>query len=239
MAKSAAVVLASWVLLSLLVPSPACAQAPQPEAEKPQVVDLRKVNRQVWASGQKVSGTEVEVVQQRRYSSAQRLELQLSGGISVSDPFLSVKQVGGSLGYHFNHFYSIHLLYWKYLVARSSASDAFYSLQGTLPAVNQPKSFMGAEFEGNLLYGKLSLLGKSIIYIDVFALGGAGIQQTDAGSAFAPFVGLGQMVYLSSHFALKLGYRVLRYSETVQGTSGPLKRTNVTEAVNLGLSYLF
>lgn len=214
-------------------------------AAQPQVVDLSRVNRRAWTGGNATS--EIDVVQNRRYTNANRLELGGFFGFSAPDPFLSVKNAGGSIGYHFNTFYSLHFLYWKYLVSDSTAAESFArSNFGAKAATNPPKSFMAAQLNGNLIYGKLSVIGKVIIYFDLFVFGGAGIHSAQNGNSIAPFIGIGQRVHLDKHLGIRLDYRLMRYSENVvslvdvsTGETQTVPRTTMQESVNLGLSYFF
>lgn len=218
------------------------AAAPAAPVAQPQVVDLSKVSRRAWV---KNPNAEIDVVQNRRYTNAQRVELGAFAGFIGGDPFLSVKTFGGSLGYHFNSFYSFHVVGWKYSASPSSAAESFFAANQASAAVNEPKTFYGAQINGNFIYGKLSVIGKVIIYLDLFLFGGAGIHDAANGKSFAPFVGIGQRVHLDRHLGIRVDYRAMMFKETVYSTDAvtgdrtPVSRNTVQEAVTLGLSYFF
>jgi outer membrane beta-barrel protein len=211
-------------------------------------VNVENIKQKYWARGDE---SELGVVQNRLYSKAGKFELGLLGGVLSTDPFLSVRELGGSLGYHFSEYISVHAIGWKSFVGTSSAYDAFNSLQATpgvpaIPDSNYQKYFTGAEVRASLLYGKLSVLGKAIIYYDFRVLGGMGFTKTETGNEFTPYLGIGQQVFLSKQWSLLIDYRLMRYGETLLQKSNPAalgqlgsSRTNWTDAITLGLGFMF
>src|SRR5579885_3286670 len=211
-------------------------------------VNVENIKQKYWARGDE---SELGVVQNRTYSKAGRFELGVLGGIVSTDPFLSVKSLGASLGYHFSEYISFHGIAWKSYVGTSSAYDAFNQLQSApgIPAIpnsNYQHWFAGGEVRGSLLYGKLSVLGQAIIYYDFRVLGGMGVTNTETGNDFTPFIGVGQQVFLSKAWSLLIDYRLMRYDEVLLQKSNPsnpnqlgTSRTNWTDAITLGLSFMF
>ncbi len=205
-------------------------------------VDVSKVSEKYWAQGKE---SELGVVQNRKYSYDGKLEVGIFGGSLSSDPFLSVNTYGGRIGYHFNQTWSINAIGWK---ANVSNSDAFnqYNVIAGAPVINtnKPKSFYGLEIDTNLLYGKLSLLGSAIIYVDIFVFGGGGLTDTESGSYFTPFVGIGQKIFLSQLLSLQLDYRIMQYNETIKSKAAATlgqtvgTRNNTTNVISLGLSFI-
>jgi outer membrane beta-barrel protein len=210
--------------------------SPTPDSD---TVDVSKVTEKYWAQGK---DTELGVVQNRKYSSEHRFEFDLTGGIVSTDPFLSVNTIGGSIGYYFNQYFSAHVFAWKDSV---STSGAYASLKEQAPNasvyLNPPRSFYGVELNENILYGKASLFGSAIIYVDIYALGGAGINDTDSGNDFTAFVGLGQKIHLNKYMALDLNYRIMLFNETVVNPVGGATQTrsNTTDAVTLGICFFY
>ncbi|OFZ78767.1 MAG: hypothetical protein A2583_09865 [Bdellovibrionales bacterium RIFOXYD1_FULL_53_11] len=211
--------------------------------EKTEQVNVEGIKEKYWARGNE---TEMGVVQNRLYSKAYKFELGAFGGIAATDPFLSVKNIGGSLGFHFSEYLALHFVGWKNYVGPSSALLTFEeTIQGTTN-YNAPKYFLGGEVAGSILYGKLSLVGKAIIYYDLHLTAGAGTTATMSGNYFTPYGGIGQQVYLSKYFSLKVDYRLMRYSETIIERVITTKigkpvgtRTNWTNEVTLGVTLLW
>jgi outer membrane beta-barrel protein len=217
---------------------------PTMNAEEGEAVDVSKITEKYWAQGKE---TELGVVQNRKYSSTGRFELTLLGGFISSDPFLSVNHVGGSLGYHFTQYFSAHFIGWKSAVTGSSALNDFNSqvTSGAVVSTNHPKAFYGVQVQQNFLYGKASLLGQLIIYVDLFALGGLGWTDTQSGTYATPFIGLGQKIHLNKFLAIHFDWRLMRYNETILSKKASElgknlgERANTSDAVTLGLSFFY
>jgi outer membrane beta-barrel protein len=203
-----------------------------------EAVDVSKITEKYWAGGEE---SELGVVQNRQYSSEGHFEVDLLGARISSDPFFSTTGYGGSIGYHFSNDLSLHAIALK---ASARDSDAYQKLRIEAPSAdlfrNAPKGFYGLQANANLLYGKASLFGKLILYLDLFLLGGAGVTDTETGKNFTPFLGIGQKLRLSRFALLHLDYRIMRYSETVRNSLGDLReRTNTSDAVTFGLGFQF
>lgn len=205
-------------------------------------VDVKKLKKQYWSQEDSY-----DVVQNRLYSKSGRFEFELYGGAIFTDPFLSVNNLGGLLGYHFTEFLGVELVGWKSFSKASRALEIFQSEIGATTNYNEPKWFLGVEASFSLIYGKLSLLGKSILYYDLHLLGGLGATDTESGRNFTILMGLGQQIYISSMFALRMDYRLSYYKETilerVQAASlgeAVAERTNWSNIITVGLSmFLF
>jgi outer membrane beta-barrel protein len=205
-------------------------------------VQVEAIKEKYWARGDE---SELGVVQNRLYTKAGKLEFGGYFGLIGSDPFLSTQAFGGILGYHFSEYMSLHLLGWATNVGPSSALKTFEETRGATANTNEAKSFLGAQATWSVLYGKLSLLGKKIIYYDFHLLGGGGMTDTESGKYFTPFAGLGQQVYLSKSVSLNVDYRLMAYKEDILEKVIPTKigqvvdnRVNWTNAVTLGISFL-
>jgi outer membrane beta-barrel protein len=202
-----------------------------------------KMKEKYWNKGNE--DMEVRVVQNRLYSKAHTFELGLFVGSIATDPFLSVKNYGASLGYHLSDYFGIVLLGWKDSVQPSSALTL---LQGpptnTTANTNDPNYFIGGELDFVPLYGKLSLVGKSIIYFDTHLDLGCGDTSTETGKYITPFVGIGEQIYLNGWSSLMLDYRLAGYHEQlVQKTAGPGQgsvlggRTTLNDVITVGVSF--
>ncbi len=233
-----------WIFfaLALSLPHAGFAETSTPASKAPapslegEAVDVSKVTEKYWAQGK---DSELGVVQNRRYSNEKRFEIDLLAGSLSYDPFQSVSNYGGSIGYYFSQYFSVHGIAWK-----SSVSDsaAYKSLKAEAPTAdlfrNTPKSFYGIQLNENFLYGKASLLGKMIIYVDLFLLGGAGVMNSENGNNIAPFIGIGQKIHINRNIVLHLDYRVLGFKETVKNTAGSSQtRSNTSDAISFGLGY--
>ncbi len=206
-------------------------------------VNVEIIKEKYWARGDE---TELAVVPSRTYSEEHQWEVGVLGGAVRTDPFLNVNNAGFSLGYHFSEYFAVRGLMWKDFVSNSSALTTFQDTKGGETNYNKPKSYYGGEAVGSLLYGKLSLLGKSIIYFDLHALGGIGVTNTENGTYPTPHIGLGQQVYVSKSVSLSLDYRLMYYHEEIKERVVPTKmgevvgsRNNFSNVITFGANFMF
>ena len=228
------------LLLILLTQSIAFAETKKPAQAEGEEVDLTKITEKYWAEGKE---TELGVVQNRKYTTAKKLEIATVFSQISSDAFLKVYGVGGAVGYHFSPYTSVHFVAWKALVSASDALIKFKEQTHATVDTNYPRAYYGFDVKQNFLYGKASLFGKMIIYVDLFIMGGIGITQTESGGYLTPNLGLGQKIYLNERMSINLDYRVMRYNETILGKNTTNlgkavgERGNTTDVVSLGLSF--
>ncbi len=229
-----------WIILSLLILSNQSARAD--DTSQAESVNIDAIKQKYWARGDE---TELGVVQNRAYSKGHRFELGAFGGVTFSDPFLSTNQTGLDLGYHFTENLGLHLIAWKSFVSPSSALDTFEREKHATTNTNYPKNFVGVEGMGSVLYGKLSVLGKSIIYYDLHGLVGVGSMGTESGRYIAPSLGVGQRFYFGKLVSLRIDYRLMYYRETIlekqivtQLGQPTGSRDNWSNVITLGLSFL-
>jgi outer membrane beta-barrel protein len=206
-------------------------------------VNVENIKEKYWARGDE---TEMGVVQNRAYSKDRKWELGVYGGAVLTDPFLNVSNLGFNLGYHFSEYFELRGNFWKEFAGYSSALNTFYDTKGGVVNYNEPKAYYGGEAVGSLLYGKLSVLGKSIIYFDLHVLGGLGLTNTENGTYFTPHIGLGQQVYVSKSVSLSLDYRLMFYHEQITERTIPTQkgqvvgsRNNFSNVITFGANFMF
>ncbi len=226
--------------LSFIISTPV--RAEEPAAPEHDEVDVSKIKEKYWARGDE---SELGVVQNRLYSKSQKWSFGVLGGFTTTDPFLNVRQFGGSIGYNFNEVLSAHIIGWKSFVSKSSALETFEENLRASTNNNPPKYTVSAEARSSLIYGKLSLVGKSIIYYDFYFAGGMGVTGTDNGTYPSPSAGVGQKIYLSKSISFDVDYRLQYYRETIIEKVKPAtmgqevgKRHNWNNVINLGFTFL-
>ena len=210
--------------------------------ENTEEVEVKKLREQYWSQGK---DAEVGVVQNRLYSKKRKFEFSLQAGTLNGDPFLSTTSLGGSLGYYFSEYISAHAVAYKAFSNGSSALDTLINTMGQTANYNKPLSYAGGEARASLLYGKLSLYGAVILYLDAYINLGAGAMSTESGKNLAFTAGIGQQIHISQLFSLNLDYRYTRYSEDILGKTltnyGQFiqRRSNNSSLVTLGVSIYF
>lgn len=212
-------------------------------------LNLDSIKQKYWARGNE---TELGVVQNRTFSKKHKVEVSLLGGVAFSDPFLTIKTLGATVGYHFSEYFGVNLLGFKQYVSPSSALLTFQQTLGATTNTNNPNYYVGAEAVGSIFYGKLSVLGKAIIYYDFDLLAGVGMTNSVTSSGgfvtnyVTPSVGIGQRYYLSKNFSIRLDYRLQYYNEAIIEQQvvtelGQIDgyRANWTNLVTLGVGFMF
>jgi outer membrane beta-barrel protein len=212
-------------------------------------VNTETIKQKYWARGDE---TEMGVVQNRLYSKARKFELQILGGILPNDPFVTTYGVGGRFGFHFSEYFSAHFLGWKAYASNSSIVDTLHEAGktdqqiGTALNTDFTKYYLGGELQASLLYGKLSVIGKAIIYYDLHLLGGFGTTQTESGSNFTQHIGIGQQFYVNKSMSINIDYRAMHYRDELLNKIEPTKagqtvgsRSSWTNAITVGVGFLF
>ncbi len=229
-----------WLITLISITFTANAAEPTSN-ESPEEVSVEKIKEKYWARGEE---SELGVVQNRTYSKERKLEASLIGGMITTDPFLTVKTVGASIGFHLSEYLSVHALGWKNYVSASSALDILRS-GGKEANTNPPRAYLGAEGLASVLYGKLSLMGQKIIYYDLHFSGGIGVTDTENGRTLSPSVGIGQNIYINKRTSIRFDYRLLAYRETllekeITALLGqPVgQRTNFSNSITLAVTFL-
>src|SRR4051794_581055 len=94
------------------LPPPSAPVAPT----KGEKLDLKALQKDYWESGKRAA---VVPVQNRYYTKASKFELGIQAGIVSTDPFLSVKTFGATVGYHLSEYFKVSAVYWKDSVSPS------------------------------------------------------------------------------------------------------------------------
>jgi len=221
------------LLVSIGMSATAYAQGSSPK------IDLRKIKAEETAP-------QVQVVANRLFSKSGRVNFGVLGGGVSTDPFLSVYQVGASLGYHFNDFLAVQLVGWKDLVSDSAALQQFIEQNEVGVNTVEPTANLGLELLWSPLYGKLNLLNAAILYADFHIGAGADYRLTENGNAIGGHITLGQDFYLKKWLILGLNYRALLFNQTVkekiaEATLGRVlgTSTEISQVVSVNLGFLF
>lgn len=214
-----------------------------PPGQEQEKVDVNLVKEKYWATGEE---KELGVVQNRTYSKEKRFSFGLLGGKTFGDPFLSIVSVGATVGYHFNEYFGAHLIWIKHIVSSSDALKTFESTRNATANTNEPKYYLGAEGTASFLYGKLSVLGKKIIYYDFYLAAGGGMTSTETGKYATYSTGVGQRFFITNNVSFKIDYRLFGYREDIKEKVIPNKigqvvaeRTSLNHTIWLAVDFFF
>jgi outer membrane beta-barrel protein len=242
------------VLMIILAASQAMAQQPTEKPAAPAAdqrgsdkLDIKKLEQKYWAA----KDDDFSVVQNRRYTKADRFFFSGSGGITINDPFAKGTLMAAQVGYFFNERWGVDFTYTKGTLEDGDSTSKFKStFGGVSPDYNFFDSSMIASVTFVPLYAKMSFMDKSIIYFDMGISLGAGTLdyaiQRDTGaennSAFAYKIGITQQIFFTEHFAIRLDYNNTWATEDHKPYAGNNNSTLDSTTVNdtsllLGLTY--
>lgn len=202
------------VLMIILAASQAMAQqqaAPAADQRGSDKLDIKKLEQKYWAA----KDDDFSVVQNRRYTKADRFFLTGAMGSVINDPFAKGTIAAAQVGYFFNERWGVDVAYSKGSLEDGDSTHKFKTtLGGTAPDYNFFDQSLIASVTFVPLYAKMSFMDKSIIYFDMgFSLGAGTLNyaiQRDTGaedmSTFAYKVGVTQQIFFSEHFAIRLDY---------------------------------
>lgn len=231
----------SIALLALILTATSSAALAADDSEQ---VEVDAIKNKYWARGDE---SQVGVVQNRIYTKAKRFSVGVMGGTLISDPFLSTSTLGFNLGYATSETFGFAVVGFRSFAKASSALEQFEEFShGGTANTNLPRWYIGGEAMASLMYGKLSLLGASIIHYDMHLSAGVGMTLTENGDYLTPSIGLGQRFYISKRASIRLDYRLMLYREEILEKVVPQKlgdsrgfRINMTNSVTIGFDFMF
>lgn len=197
------------ILMFILTASQAFAQQGdnKPAARDNDKLDIKKLEQKYWAA----KDDDFSVVQNRRYTKADRLYLTASAGIPFNDPYSTGSIFSADLGYFFNERWGVELGYNSATMKDNDAVDQFVGTYGAMPDHNIFKSSYFLSGIWVPFYAKMSALDRTIIYFDMGLSVGVGnldydITQSEGAiskSTFAYKLGVFQQIFFSEHFAVR------------------------------------
>jgi outer membrane beta-barrel protein len=242
--------ISTLLAITLFVPTLSWSEDKAPAAPKEdpnsagEMLEVEKVKEKYWAQGK---DSKMGVVQNRLFSKEGKFALGVIGGVSMSDPFLAIKNYGFNLGYHFTEFVGVEGWWWKNSSGPSAALIAARKTSTVDVSVPDPSWASGLNVLGSVLYGKLSFVGQKIIYYDMHVTAGLGAAATEYQKAlFAWNVGLGQRFYITQYLSLRMDYKMISFREEIReevitNQIGDVKerRNNFTHSINGSLEFMF
>lgn len=196
----------------------------------------------------------VYVLQNRRYTKANRALLTIMGGLAMSNPYRNGFTLEPRLAYYFNEQIGIEgfMTYGFYTENETylALKDATGSSISVNPHIREVKQQMGGLLHWAPWYAKINVFN-SVLYFDWYFTGGVGSVTTDyftnaikdaantvSQSFFAVFFGTGHQYHLSRAFTVRLDFTGAMYSAPSRGTTGD-STTYTNYNFNLGFGVRF
>lgn len=164
---------------------------------------------------------DIAVIQRRFLPKTNRLEISGVGFSNLNNPFFNNLGFGLKLAYHFTEAWGVEGVgNWYGVAARQVTKDLEKAGVSTANVVTA-KGFMGGAIRWSPIYGKISLLNKSIVPFDLGFSGGFGMTRT-AESSGEPTVYLGtnQIFAISKSIAFRWDLMWNLYQASVTDGNG-------------------
>lgn len=227
-------------------------KAPKVEA-KSEKVDIQQIESEYWQS----KDTEFHVVQSRKFAKEKRPYVNLGYGMIINDNFNKGGQFSLSGGYYYQEQKGFEIFYDSFSAEDSKVIKEVLSLSGG-PTYARPLAQYGATWNWMPIYGKVSVLDKSIVYFDMglhLGLGmaeyapmienGVGSKQSkEAGKETAPMLimDISQQFFLNEKWALRFDIKNRFYKRDLKNfNNGAARNTDTEHNIDavLGFTYFF
>ena len=221
----------------------AASQAAPGESDKVDVTDLEK---KYWAQ----KDTDFSVVQNRLYTKANRLSLNLQYGFLINDQWSDGPTLATSLGYFFSERFGVEAHYQSTSSADNKALSNLKAQSGTANH-GKIKGYQGMTVNWVPFYAKMSVMNSTIIYFDMAISPGVGVttyeQQRESGNQEknAPTVALdiSQTFFFSKYAAFRVDYKNRWFQEEIVRFRSPSASVNTetsqTSVLTFGFNFFF
>jgi outer membrane beta-barrel protein len=200
----------------------------------------------------------IYVVQNRKYTKKGKLELALSGGIGVGEPYRTRRTVLPRIFYYINESFGVSAFMGFNSNSENSNVEALRAVAGRIPAVRDVQQMVGGSVVWLPFYGKINMFNQ-ILYLDWHLEAGVGqvSSEIDLNTTFGNPAninesshtsfhwGTGQKFFITRNFAARLDLLAIYY-KAPSGVDGSLTSAlgSVEDSydnyfVTLGVSYTF
>jgi outer membrane beta-barrel protein len=195
------------ILILILLGSQAWGNQAKDSPKNNDKLDIKKLEEKYWAA----KDDDFSVVQNRRYTKAQRYYLTVSGGVPFNDPHSTGSISSASFGYYFSERWGVEVNYSSATLKDNDSVSQFVGTYGVIPNYNVLKSniFLSGSFVP--FYAKMSMMDKSIIYFDMGINLGLGNLNYDIAQLEGPIAkntlalkfAVFQQIFFTENFALR------------------------------------
>jgi len=200
----------------------------------------------------------IYVVQNRKYTKGGKLELALTGGFGIGEPYRTRRTIMPRLFYYINEQFGVGAFMGFNSSSENTNVDALKLVSNRKPAVRDIQNMVGGSFMWIPFYGKINMFNQ-ILYLDWHIEAGVGqvaseldLNTTFAGnpnvnetSHFSYHWGTGQKFFITRNFAARLDLLAVYYKAasgvdgSVTSVQGSTEDNYDNYFVTLGVSYTF
>ena len=120
----------------------------------------------------------IRVIQQRPFLKRQRFELQILGGLAVTDTMFRHYSVNAHGRYHIDERWSVGVSYGHYFASESTLYTSITEDYEVFPERSLTRYFAGVDAAFAPVYGKMAFLDGAVLHFDLYVLMGLGVTQT-------------------------------------------------------------
>lgn len=200
----------------------------------------------------------IYVVQNRKYTKGGKLELALTGGFGVGEPYRTRRTVMPRLFYYINEQFGIGAFMGFNSSTENSNVEALRAVATRKPAVRDIQNMVGGSVMWIPFYGKINMFNQ-ILYLDWHLEAGVGQVASELdlntlrdgnpilseSSHFSYHWGTGQKFFITRNFAARLDFLAVYYRAasgvdgSVTSVQGSAEDNYDNYFVTLGASYTF
>lgn len=146
----------------------------------------------------------------RNVETKKRVQLGLTAGLEVNEPFFNDLIYGISGTYHLNETHGFNLQYQMWGSGLSDYGKQIKQEQGLDPSrAPQPKWALIGNYEFVAYYGKISLTKRAVMNLNLFFNGGVMFVNIEDRSTVGLNLGLGQTFFFSKNVGLRVDLKTL------------------------------
>lgn len=182
---------------------------------------------------------DIAVIQRRFLPRTQRFELSGSGMVTLNNPFFN--NVGLALrgAYFFHEKYGVELQYFFLSTSERSVTEGLKDRSIQTDSLVTAKSYMGAAFKWNPMYGKITFMNSQVVPFDLHFTFGGGLTKTDFSDGETTIhLGSGQTFALSKAMAVRWDLVWNFYqAEAINRLNQPITTSHDDLFISIGVSY--
>lgn len=190
----------------------------------------------------------IVVLQNRKYTKANRVLISVSGGMGFSNPYRNEIHLEPRLSYYMTEMWGLEIFYLRNFNKKNHVFDALiHTNVNVYPVIRELEMGYGALLQWAPWYSKINVFN-TILYFDWYFSGGVGtlqsqLDQNPGGTPnltkqdlFSIFINTGHQYHISQNFAVRLDFTTNFYRGLVFGTQGEnVWFSNISLALGFGL----
>jgi len=213
--------------------------APADSASAPAAEEKKEEEKEEDGGLDPASLDKLKSVQRKPVLKRLRFELSPFASVSVNDAFYTHLTVGGSAVFypHDNFGFGASGMYFYANPKTKNHEVVRQNRTAVIGVFDSPLAIVGGDIYWNPIYGKVSLIDRSIIPFDFFVVGGMGVAFAGNNKRPSFNIGLGQRYLATEWLALRIEVRDYIYLDTQEANGIPRSDIQNLVMFQLGVSF--